>query len=360
MPPLLRPLSAPPLLLLFALFSSPRPGSAQEPAGWGAELEFHTFSIVAIDPTTGESGVAVTTRRPCVGNAVPWVRPGVGAVATQGGTRLEYGNDLLNLLEEGWTPQDALDRVVEEDEGRERRQVGVIDMQGRSAQWTGSGQYGEEERGDWVAERTGPNYAVQGNSLVSTEVVDRVATTFEASAGSGRHLADRLIEALAAGQALGGDGRHGQTQSAAVLVADPRPGASRRPDGVTADLNICAHPEPVRELRRVYDTVSETLGFRTLQQYAGRDVVQLKVMLHALGYFEAGSPRLSLDAEGADVYGPDAMEAVDRFRADQGWQTAVSGFVDERTLTRLWRRLEEAGRVDAVRATLLELSAIRR
>ena len=334
--------------------------TAQEPVAWGPEAEFHTFSIVAIDRRTGESGVAVTTRRPCVGNAVPWVRPGVGAVATQGGTRLEYGNDLLDLLEQGWSPQDALDRVVAADEGRERRQVGVIDMQGRSAQWTGSGQYGAEAQGDWVAQVSGPDYAVQGNSLVSPEVVDRVASTFEAGAGSTRHLADRLIEALAAGQALGGDGRHGETQSAAVLVADPRPGMSRRPDGVTVDINVCAHPEPVGEMGAIYATISETLGYRTLRQFAGRDVLQLKVILHALGYFDPGAPAISAEAPGANVYGPDAMEAVDRFRRDQGWQTAVSGFVDSRTIDRLWAELERLGRAEEVRTALLELSDVRR
>jgi uncharacterized Ntn-hydrolase superfamily protein len=338
------------------------PATAQEPVAWGsgAEPEFHTFSIIAIDPRTGESGVAVTTRRPCVGNAVPWVRPGVGAVATQGGTRLEYGNDLLDLLEQGMTPEDALDRVVAADEGRERRQVGVIDMRGRSAQWTGSGQYGAEEQGDWVAERSGRTWAVQGNSLVSTEVVDAVAGTFEASQGSARHLADRLIEALAAGQSLGGDGRHGDIQSAAVLVADPRPGMSRRPDGVTVDINVCEHPEPVREVRRIYDTVSETLGFRTLRQFSGADVVQLKVMLHALGYFRPDASELSPDEPGIDIYDAEAIEAVTRFRTDQGWQNAVGGYVDGRTIERLWSRLEEAGRARAVRERLLEVARVRR
>ena len=94
---------------------------AQEPVAWGSgrDINFHTFSIVAVDPRTGETGVIVTTRNPCVGNAVPWVRVGVGAVATQGGTRVEYGNDLLNLLEKGVAPQAALDQVVAADEGRE-------------------------------------------------------------------------------------------------------------------------------------------------------------------------------------------------------------------------------------------------
>ena len=136
---------------------------------------------------------------------------------------------------------------------------------------------------------------MQGNSLVSPDVVKAVAATFQASEGSPRHLADRLIEALNAGQLLGGDGRHGETQSAAVLVADPRPGMSRRPDGQTVNINVCEHPEPVRELRRIYDTASETLGFRTLEQPIGRDVLQLKIMLHALGFFRPGDKEIDVE-----------------------------------------------------------------
>ncbi|MGQ0735867.1 MAG: DUF1028 domain-containing protein, partial [Acidobacteriota bacterium] len=120
------------------------PVSAQEPVAWGPTLEFHTFSIVAVDPHTRETGVAVTTRNPCVGNAVPWVRAGIGAVATPGGSRIEYGPDLLDLLATGVSPKEALDRLVAADPDRERRQVGVIGIDGRSAQWTGKGQYGAE------------------------------------------------------------------------------------------------------------------------------------------------------------------------------------------------------------------------
>jgi len=336
------------------------PGAAQEPAAWGPELEFHTFSIVAIDPRTGESGVAVTTRNPCVGNAVPWVRPGVGAVATQGGTRIEYGQDVLDLMATGVSAPEALDRVVALDDGRERRQVGVIGMDGRTAQWTGSGQYGAESRGDWVAERAGATYAVQGNSLVGTEVVDAVVDAFEASEGSPRHLADRMIESMGAGQRLGGDGRHGEAQSAAVLVADPRPGMSRRPDGITVDINVCEHAEPIAEMRRIYDIVSEKLGFRTLRQFAGGDVLQLKVMLHALGYLEPAGAEFPVDAATAGVYDQEAIDAVNRFRADQGWQTTVSGLVDARTIERLWSKLEEAGRADEVRQRLLEVQRVTR
>jgi uncharacterized Ntn-hydrolase superfamily protein len=304
-------------------------------------------------------GVVVTTRNPCVGNAVPWVRAGIGAVATQGGTRVEYGNDLLDRLARGLSPQEALDLVVAADEGRENRQVGVIDSQGRSAQWTGKNQYGAEKQGDWVHMRKGPTFAVQGNSLVGPKVVDAVAESFQVSEGSLRALADRLIEALAAGHALGGDGRHGETQSAAVLVADPRPGMSRRPDGITVNINVCEHPEPVGELRRIYDTASETLGFRKLEQFAGRDVLALKLMLHALGYYRAGEKEVPLTGPSANVYTEEAVAALDRFRADQEWGTTVPGWVDARVIERLWQRLKEKGREQEVRTRLLELYRIR-
>jgi uncharacterized Ntn-hydrolase superfamily protein len=341
------------------LLSVAAPAAAQEPAKWSDALEFHTFSIIAVDASTKEVGVAVTTRNPCVGNAVPWVRAGVGAVATQGGTRIEYGPELLDLLAKGVGPKEALDRLVKADNDRERRQVGVISIDGRSAQWTGAGQKGAESRGDWTAEMAGPTFAVQGNSLVSPDVVKAVATTFQSSEGAPRALADRLIEALNAGQLLGGDGRHGETQSAAVLVADPRPGMSRRPDGQTVNINVCEHPEPVGELRRIYDTASETLGFRTLEQPIGRDVLQLKIMLHALGFYRAGDKEIDARAPQALVYSQDAVDAVDKFRSSQGWQTTVPGFVDARTIARLWQRLDEAGRATEVRRRLLDLQRVR-
>lgn len=352
-------MSRPSRLVLGLALTLAAPAAAQEPVAWGSGPEpvFHTFSIVAVDPRTGETGVTVTTRNPCVGNAVPWVRAGVGAVATQGGTRIEYGKDLLDLVQQGLSPQEALDRVVAADDGRESRQVGVIDTKGRTAQWTGKGQYGNEANGDHVHMRTGPNFAAQGNSLIVPEVIDSVATVFQRSEGSHRHLADRLIEALNAGHLLGGDGRHGETQSAAVLVADPRPGMSRRPDGQTVFIHVCEHPDPVAEMRRIYETSTETLGFRELSQEIGSDVFQLKVILHELGYFRPGAPEIDAREEGVNVYTPDVVDAVDRFRRDQRWNTTVPGYVDRRMVERLWLRLEEKGRAEAVRDKLM--SAVR-
>src|SRR5688500_16282777 len=111
--------------------------SAQVPVEWRDSLVFHTFSIAAIDPRTGEVGVAVTTRVPCVGNGVPWVRKGVGAVATQASTRTEYGNELLEALAKGDEPTRALESALAADSQAASRQVGVIAANGRSAQHTG-------------------------------------------------------------------------------------------------------------------------------------------------------------------------------------------------------------------------------
>ena len=343
---------------LAVLASDPHGLSAQEPAAWGEELTFHTFSIAAVDPATGESGVAVTTRVPCVGNGVPWVRKGVGAVATQASTRTEYGNELLDMLEQGLSPTEALARATAADPQAERRQVGVVALDGTSAQHTGTGP------GHWAGHRAGPNYATQGNVLVGPEVVEAVAASFEASEGSGRHLADRLIEALAAGQAVGGDRRMGRLQSAAVIVADPREGRSRRPDGLTVQINVCEHPTPVAEMRRIYSTISGTLGWRTLQQFAGADVWQVKLIMHALGHYRAEVSTLER-GEGWDRYDDEIASSVDAFREAHGLSTpesgsSPSGLVDEQTVALMWEELEAAGRAAALREIIRELTAVRR
>ena len=330
--------------------------SAQVPAEWRDSLVFHTFSIAAIDPRTGEVGVAVTTRVPCVGNGVPWVRVGVGAVATQANTRTEYGNELLDALAKGESPADALKRLMAADSASSSRQIGVIDVKGRSAQHTG------ERAQAWAGHRAGANYVTQGNILIGAEVLEAVAKSFEASEGQPRHLADRLIDAIAAGHARGGDRRHGLRQSAAVVVADPRRGRSRRADGVTANINVCENEDPVAELRRIYDAISQTLGYRTLQQFSGSDVWQLKVMLQALGLYRANEPPLDARAPGANSYTPDVIAAVDSFRTTErlGGGGTPAGLVDQETVERLWEALERAGKARAVRELLLEATAVRR
>jgi hypothetical protein len=113
-------------------------------------------------------------------------------------------------------------------------------------------------------------------------------------------------------------------------------------------------------MRRIYDTISETLGFRTLEQFAGNDVVQLKVMLHALGFYKPELAEVPTSGAGANVYDQEAVDAVNRFRAAQNWQTTVPGYVDARTIERLWSRLEEAGKAEEVRRKLMGVVAVRR
>lgn len=327
----------------------------QEPASWGDPLTFHTFSIAAIDPETGEVGVAVATRAACVGNGVPWVRVGVGAVATQADTRTEYGPQLLDRLQAGVSPSAALADVLREDSARERRQIGVIGLDGRGAQFTGA------STADWAGQRSGPNYVIQGNTLAGPQVLDAMVASFELSEGSNRHLADRLIAAVSAGSAAGGDIRRGGMQSAAVMVADPRPGHARRADKMSTFINVCEHAEPVDELRRVYDSISETLGYRVLQSFQGRDIHQLAIMLSALGYVPEDSKGTET-GQGPLVYSPALITAVDAFRAAQGLagEEAPPGYVDRAIVDRMWAELAAQGKSEAVRKRLLELTQVTR
>lgn len=346
------------LACAIAIAASPRATQAQEPYAWRDALVFHTFSIAAIDPRTGEVGVAVTTRVPCVGNGVPWVRKGVGAVATQASTRTEYGVELLDALAKGEAPEVALKRALATDSGFQSRQVAVISIDGRSAQHTGSGPNA------WAGHRAGKNYVTQGNVLVGPDVIEAVARSFEASEGTPLHLADRLITALSAGFVIGGDKRHGLRTSAAVIVADARPGMSRRSDGQTANINVCEHADPVGELRRIYDAVSQTLGYRTLEQFSGGDVYQLKLMLNVLGFYKRGE---SLPARGpeANVFTAETVAAVDAFRTSEKMGTPTvggspAGLVDNETVTRLWAALDRIGKTSVVRQQLLDITMIRR
>jgi uncharacterized Ntn-hydrolase superfamily protein len=258
--------------------------------------QYSTFSLCAIDPATGQSGAAVTTRVPFVGRAVPWVRAGIGAVCTQASTMVEYGVRGLDLMAKGVEPRDAIAQLLATDDARESRQLGMIDMKGRAAAHTGKG------NNYWAGSRQGLNYTVQANIMVGPEVIEAVATTFEASEGSGMPLAERMILALEAGQAKGGDSRWGNLQSAAIRVADPNdPG--RGNDFIALAIDVGEHAEPVGEMKRIYYTTQRRLGYRTFSQVEGPDVVELKRMLHALGYW-----RSALAAFPAPPAAPNARE----------------------------------------------------
>jgi len=326
--------------------------------------QYSTFSLCAIDPATGQSGAAVTTRVPFVGRAVPWARAGVGAVCTQASTMVEYGVRGLDLMAKGVTPADAIAQLLVDDAGRESRQLGMIDMQGRSAAHTGKG------NSAWAGSRQGKHYTVQANIMVGPEVVEAVATVFEATEDTGMPLAERMILALEAGQAKGGDSRWGNLQSAAIRIADPNdPG--RGNDYIALAIDVGEHAEPVGEMKRIYYTTQRRLGYRTFSHVEGPDVVELKRMLHATGFWRpslAAFPALpatpnaremqalrrtnpaQADARQAEAraaaaafardyaqFDAEAIAAVDAFRKAHKLNYAGNppGLVDERLVTAL-------------------------
>ena len=198
-----------------------------------------TYSIVARDPVNGDLGIAVQSKFLAVGSVVPWATAGVGAVATQALAHPVYGPNGLRMMRNGATAQETLARLIEGDDGREQRQVGIVDAQGNAATYTGGSCF------PWAGGRTGEGYAAQGNILVSAATVDALAETFEAARGP---LADRLLAALAAGQAAGGD-RRGM-ESAALLVVRENGGYNGMNDRYI-DLRVDDHPAPIEELRRI-------------------------------------------------------------------------------------------------------------
>ena len=201
-----------------------------------------TFSIAACDPETGEVGVAVQSKFIAVGSVVPWARAGVGAVATQSFANVTYGPRGLKLLQEGKSPTEAIKLLTTDDLNREKRQVGIISADGSSAHYTG------KECFSWAGGKSGKNFTAQGNILAGEEVITAMAESFTGSAGKAP-LAQRLIDALAAGQEAGGD-RRGK-QSAALLVVRKNWGYGGDNDRFR-DLRVDDHEHPIRELERIY------------------------------------------------------------------------------------------------------------
>ena len=210
-----------------------------------------TFSIVAFDEATGDLGVAVASKFPCVGAVVPWARAGVGAVATQSWANTDFGPDGLRLMGGGLPAAAALDAVLEPDEDREERQVGFVDAGGDAASFTGA------HCMSWAGGRTGDGFAAQGNILAGEQVVEELARVFATTEGD---LCDRLLAALLAADAAGGD-RRGR-QSAAMLVVRAGGGYEGRNDRYI-DLRVDDHPEAPVELARLFAVWDDTMLIRT-------------------------------------------------------------------------------------------------
>jgi uncharacterized Ntn-hydrolase superfamily protein len=240
-----------------------------------AEPVVATYSIVACDLEAQQWGVSVQSKFLSVGSVVPWAEPHVGAIATQAYANPRYGPNGLALLREGLSAQEVVDRLTGEDEGRDHRQLGVVDGQGNAATYTG------KECMDWAGGRTGTNYAAQGNILVNKETVDAMAETFESSSGL---LASRLIDCLAAAQEAGGDSR-GQQSSALRVVQ--RDGGYAGLSDVVVELRVEDHERPIEELRRIYTLHDEIFGVTPRDKWLPVDdelAAELRERLAKLGY----------------------------------------------------------------------------
>ena len=234
-----------------------------------------TFSIVARDPANGDLGVAVQSKFPNVRVAVPYAKAGVGAVATQSFSNSDFGTKGLDLLALGATPQEVLTIVSRDDADLQDRQVGIVDAKGRSATFTGKKCF------DWAGGRTGPDYAIQGNILVSEATVDAMEKAFLGTRGP---LADRLLAAIRAGAEAGGDKRG--RQSAALVVV--RNGASydAKSDRYI-DISVYDAKDPIAEILRLYELQKihfERSDPKDVIPIGGADAVYLQKLLAKKGF----------------------------------------------------------------------------
>jgi len=221
---------------LLVLLASAAPAQQYEPGDEG------TFSIIGRDPATGQLGIAVHSKTIAVGSRVRGGKGGVAVFAHQSASNPMYSTLGVELLEAGMTPQQALDMMLRGDEGRNSRQVAILDAQGRTAAFT------SQTITDWKGHKCGVNYCAQGNTLTGPEVVDAMARSFESSSGP---LAERLLDALEAGQAQGGDRRGVQSASLMILKPLAIQGFGDR----ELDLRVDEHRTPFAELRRILNAV---------------------------------------------------------------------------------------------------------
>ena len=204
-----------------------------------------TFSIIGRDPSTGQLGIAVHSKTIAVGSRVRGGKGGVAVFAHQSASNPMYSTLGIELLEAGMTPQQALDMMLRSDEGRNSRQVAILDAQGRTAAWT------SPTITDWKGHKCGVNYCAQGNTLTGPEVVEAMAKSFESSSPTSAPLAERLLDALEAGQAQGGDKRGVQSASLMILKPLAIQGFGDR----ELDLRVDEHRTPFAELRRILNAV---------------------------------------------------------------------------------------------------------
>ena len=283
----------------------------------------HTYSIVARDPNTGELGVAVQSHWFSVGPIVAWAEAGVGAVATQSFVDPSYGKLGLELMRSGKSAPDALKSLLAGDEGREVRQVAMIDSQGRVDAWTGKNDIAAA--GHLVRQ----NFSVQANLMLSEKVWPAMAQAFENTKGD---LADRLLAALDAAQAVGGDIRG--KQSAALVVVTGKPTGQAWKDR-TFDLRVDDSPEPLKELRRLV-----TLQRAYNHMNAGDLAVEKKDNEGALREYSAAE---RLVPDNAEMIYWHAVALVNMGRVDESLPLFRKVFAMDKNWATLTPRLPKSG-----------------
>ncbi|HTT14753.1 MAG TPA: DUF1028 domain-containing protein [Thermoplasmata archaeon] len=297
-----------------------------------AAPRFGTFSIVACDRDTGTWGVAVQSKFIAVGAVVPFAEAGVGAIATQAAANVAYGPEGLALLRAGKRASDVVEALTRADAGRDERQLGVVDREGRAASFTGSHCL------DWAGHVVGDGFACQGNILFGPGVVKGMARTFEATPGD---LVDRLLGALAAGQREGGD-RRGM-QSAALLVVRARGGYGQGNDR-WIDVRVDDHPTPIEELRRVFRLYDLTMLTRedpaTLVPLAGEVAAGVQHDLNVLGFYPGRS---------TGRWDPASRAAFTKFLNEHNFENKARD--DDRTWPSILGYLRERASAETARRT---------
>lgn len=286
-----------------------------------------TFSIAAFDLSADEWGIAVASKFLAVGSVVPWARAKVGAIATQAWANISFGPDGLRLLEAGMSAKETVDQLIAQDEGRDHRQLGVVDKDGRSASYTGS------ECLDWAGGLTGEGFAIQGNILTGPDVVEAIRERFLSTEGS---LTDRLLQGLLSGDRAGGDSRG--RQSAAILVV--REGGSY--GGYTdkaLDLRVDDHEDPVPELQRLYSIhrlLFEKASENELVDIDGKVGKEIAGLLQTLGFLESSR----------DSFDDQVSEALKSFMGVENLEERwVEGHkIDKRVFEELERKAKDRGR----------------
>lgn len=286
----------------------------------------HTYSIVALDPETGQLGVAVQSHWFSVGPLVPWAEPGVGAVATQSFVDVSYGPLGLEMMKAGKTASQALAALVLADEHPEVRQVAMIDAAGNVAAHTGEGAIRA------AGHRTGENYSVQANLMLSGTVPAAMARAFEASRGD---LAERLLVALEAAQAEGGDIR-GKQSAAILVVAGER--VSQPWQGRLFDLRVEDHPEPVAELRRLV-----ALARAYARMNAGDEALAAGDVEGALREYSAANAMVPDAASNGEMAFWHAVTLASLGRVDEALPLFRRAFAQDPNWRELVPRLVEAG-----------------